>query len=266
MCEENIKMTITENNETVVPKLIFIVPYRDREQHLNFFASHMEGIMSDYEKTDYNIIYIHQCDDRAFNRGAMKNIGFLYVKDVYPNEYKNITLIFNDVDTMPFTKNFLNYNTHVGNVKHFYGYDYTLGGIVSINAGDFEKTNGFPNLWAWGYEDNEFQKRVIATGLNIDRNQYYPILDKNILSIHANNERIVNRMEYLKYAKKIRDGFDSLQKVAYHYDEKTGFVNVTSFETIHKHDPNFDKIHNFKNGNIPFSTGYKTPQMKMLSL
>lgn len=263
MCDENIKIIITEKKESEIPKLIFIVPYRDREQHMLFFASHMEEVLSDFEKTDYSILYIHQCDKRPFNRGAMKNIGFLYVKNEYPNDYQNINLIFNDVDTMPFTKNFLNYETHDGNVKHYYGFDFTLGGIVSIKGGDFEKTNGFPNLWAWGYEDNEFQKRVIANGMHIDRSQYYPMFDKNILNIHGSNERLVNKLEYTKFTKNINDGFNTLQNVSYTFDEKTGFVNVDSFETIHKHDPTQDKIHDLKNGNVPYSRGYKNPTMKL---
>ena len=67
----------------------------------------------------------------------MKNIGLLVIKDLYPNDYKNINLVFNDVDTMPFTKNFLNYFTKPNIVKHFYGFRNTLGGIVSIMANDF---------------------------------------------------------------------------------------------------------------------------------
>ena len=77
-------------------KIIFIVPYRDRKQHYDIFSEHMKTILEDIEPTDYDIFYIHQTDTRSFNRGAMKNIGFLYVKDKYPDTYKDITLVFND--------------------------------------------------------------------------------------------------------------------------------------------------------------------------
>ena len=47
-----------------------------------------------------------------FNRGATKNIGFLAMK--YPDTYKQITFVFNDVDTIPNKKNLFNYKTRKG--------------------------------------------------------------------------------------------------------------------------------------------------------
>ena len=164
-----------------IPKIIFLIPYRDRMQHKIHFQVYMKYIMEDYNEKDYKIYFVHQCDNRNFNRGAMKNIGFIAIKNKYPNHYKNITLVFNDVDTMPYTKNLLNYQTNIGTIKHFFGFTFALGGIVSITGYDFELIGGFPNLWAWGLEDNTLNNRAKKYNIKIDRSVFYKILDPNIL-------------------------------------------------------------------------------------
>lgn len=265
--KETIKMQIEELNQKkdaiIVPKLIFIIPYRDREQQQIFFSNHMKCIMSDYNETDYKILYIHQCDERDFNRGAMKNIGFLFVKNTYPDDYKQITLIFNDIDTMPFSKNFLNYDTTMGNIKHFYGFTYTLGGIVSVKAADFEKTDGFPNLWAWGYEDNAFHKRVEARKINIDRDKFFKIYDKNIMHFHDGVSRTVNYNEYKKYAYDYKDGISTINDLKYSYDINSGFVNVSTFNTPYKPISEKNMEHNLIKGSVPFKKKRRAGGMKM---
>lgn len=232
-----------------VPKLVFIVPYRDREQQYLFFSNHMKLVLADREPDTYKILYIHQMDTRKFNRGALKNIGFLTVKSMYPDDYKNITLIFNDIDTMPFTTGFLKYDTKPGTIKHFYGFEFTLGGIVSINAGDFEKINGFPNFWSWGYEDNMLNERALKSNLTIDRNQFYPIFDKNILYLTDSKNRITNRSEYDIYLSKTTEGINTITDLEYIVDDKTGFVNVSKFNT--------QREENHSKGHIVFSTTNK---------
>ena len=240
-------------SSNLVPKIIFIVPYRDRPQHLHFFKEQMAKVLSNIPKTDYKIYILHQQDDRKFNRGAMKNIGYLVVKELYPNHYKNITLVFNDVDTMPYTKNFLKYDTVPGVVKHFYGYKFALGGIVSITAGDFEKTTGFPNFWAWGYEDNALKQRVDNAGLKVDYTQFYPIKDGNILQLSDGDNREVSRTEYNVYRSNNADCVSDIHGLTYNIEEDTGFVNVTAFEPKIPDDKIVTNTHSFKNGNTPFA-------------
>jgi hypothetical protein len=247
---------------TDYPKVIFIVPYRDRQQHYEFFSQHMARILDGLQ---YRILYIHQKDTRSFNRGAMKNIGFLTVKDLYPTAYKNITLVFNDIDTMPFTPGFLNYDTTAGVVKHFYGFTFTLGGIVSMNAGDFERVNGFPNYWAWGFEDNELNRRVIASGIRLDRSQFFPIMDKNILQLQDGFSRAVNRTEFDAYATQSGEGINSISQLVYDIEESTGFVNVTDFKTNRDENVTSRSVYDLRTGNTPFKpkTRGRVPKMKM---
>ena len=245
-----VEETLLEIQKDQIPKLVFIVPYRDREQQYLFYSKHMKIIMED--EPNYKIFYIHQCDKRDFNRGAMKNIGFLYVKNKYPNDYKNITLVFNDIDIMPLTKNFLYYDTTHGNIKHFYGFENTLGGIVSIKASDFEEINGFPNFWAWGYEDNLLQKRVLKANKNIDRKQFYKIMDKNILILHDGVSRTVNKKEFDRYLQDTKEGIDSIYHLHYTVDEQTGFVNVQLFKTSTEPEVVENKEYDLRNGPRPF--------------
>jgi hypothetical protein len=240
----------------IIPKLVFIVPYRNREKQLVAFKTHMKYILEDYPKDDYEIYFIHQKDERIFNRGAMKNIGFLAIKDKYPENYKNITLVFNDVDTMPVKKNLFDYNTVKGVVKHFFGFTFTLGGIVSIKAGDFEMVNGFPNFWAWGYEDNLLQMRLESVGIKIDRSIFYKIGDKNIIQHNEETTREVNQGEYERYVRKTAEGIYSIRDLQYDIDAETGFVNVNWFLTDSNPNINQYRLHDLKEGPRPYDTKF----------
>ena len=64
-------------------KIFFIIPYRNREPQKNYFLRYKKYILEDLKEEDYEIVISHQRDDRPFNRGAVKNIGFLYVKKCF---------------------------------------------------------------------------------------------------------------------------------------------------------------------------------------
>jgi hypothetical protein len=53
----------------------------------------MPIILEDVPSTDYKIYFVQQCDTRDFNRGAMRNIGFLAIKNKYPNAFTDINSI-----------------------------------------------------------------------------------------------------------------------------------------------------------------------------
>lgn len=227
-----------------VPSRIFIVPYRNRKEQKFFFSNQMSYILEG--DADYEIYFVHQSDKRSFNRGATKNIGFLAMKDKYPNDYQNITFIFNDVDTVPFFKIF-DYNTEPGVIKHYYGFEYALGGIVVINGGDFEKINGYPNFWGWGMEDASLQKRSIAHNLVIDRSQFYKIGSPEILQLFDGVSRLICKKDPQRMQNDNGlDGLMTIHDLQYTIDSQSSnpsdnvfvknnnriqVVNVTSFVT-----------------------------------
>jgi len=245
MTENNINLSTTN-----IPKKIFIVPYRNRVQQKFFFCKYMSFILED--KDDYEILFSHQCDARTFNRGATKNIGFIAAKNKYPEHYKDITFIFNDVDTIPFHKIF-DYETTQGVVKHYYGFKYTLGGIVVIKGSDFERTNGYPCFWGWGMEDNVLQKRCDNIGLITDRSVFYNIGSPEILQLFDGISRIISKKD--PWRGEHDNGIDGLKTITnlrYNIDDKSDNPNDNIF-SLHNERIKIVNIKTFLT-HIPFGS------------
>lgn len=239
--------TIDTNMNEKIPDIVFIVPYRDRAHHKYFFTKYMKHILD--KNLNFEIYFSHQCDKRAFNRGAMKNIGFLAIKRKYPDHYKNISFVFNDIDTVPFNKLF-DYTTKPGIVSHYYGFRFALGGIVVFNGGDFEKINGFPCYWGWGIEDNIIQQRCVDHNIKIDRTNFYALGSPEILQLFDGINRVISKTDPKRMREETNiDGLSSIRNIQ-HKIEKTSpnfndnifidrdidildfnFINVTYFST-----------------------------------
>ena len=222
----------------MIPKKIFIVPYRNREAHKAVFLSHMKTLLKDDK--DYEILIIHQCDTRTFNRGAMKNIGFIYVKKKWPNNWQDITLIFHDIDLMPYKKLF-RYETKRGIIKHYYGFKFALGGIFAIKAYDFEKVKGFPNYWGWGFEDNKIQDDLKKLGGKIDYSEFIDYTDKRVVKFDATDKdhgplRSVGKVNLKRASDETyRDsGYHTINNLTYEEQKEgdsTKIINIKSFLT-----------------------------------
>lgn len=224
----------------MAPKVVYIIPYRDRETHKDFFLRHMKYVLEDVPEEDYEIYFVHQRDKQQFNRGAMRNIGFLAMKEKYRNDYLKMTFVFNDVDCMPFNKGQLQYETTQGNVKHFYGFYFALGGVVSITGKDFETVNGYPNFWAWGWEDNELQRRVSQSNLHIDRSNFYEILSKEFIHMHHGTFREVNHLEKKRYNHRTQEGIKDITLKKYTIENH--MIQVDEFSTGTAPNPNQNSI------------------------
>lgn len=242
-------MDTTTTTTSPVPKFVFIVPYRDREPHRVFFNTYIYKIMEDVPPEDWTFFFVHQNDKRPFNRGAMKNVGFLALKNTYPDDYKNIIFIFNDVDTLPYTKNILNFHTDFGVIKHFYGFHFALGGIFSIRGADFERINGFPNYWAWGGEDNLIHERAKQNGIVIDRSNFYTIGNMNILQFADGLKRLICRDELATSIMPNNvDGLSKITDLNYIIYNDTHMIDVSSFNTyisylqLHFEEQTLDRV------------------------
>ena len=214
--------------------IVFIVPYRNREPQKKVFENVMPTLLEDY---NYKILFIHQKDKRAFNRGAMKNIGFIYAKEKWPDSYKKMTLVFHDIDFMSYYKDQFNYTAKKRIVKHFFGYRWTLGGIIAITAEDFERVNGFPNIWTWGLEDNILQKRCIKAGYGVDRSKFLQggANEDQLITLWHGWERLINKQILPKFnVHSDMDGITILKHIQYtteNIKNNIDIVNVTHFLT-----------------------------------
>jgi len=235
---ENINITEFQNPDTsnniidTPPDKVFIVPYRDREPHKVVFTRVMPYILGD---SNYRILFIHQKDNRPFNRGGMKNIGFHYVRQTWPAHWKNMTLIFHDIDFMAYKKGQFSFDTKHGEINHFYGYPHTLGGIFAIKGSDFEGTAGFPNIWTWGLEDNVLKERVQAKGLKIVYPQFIHAQKntKNIIAMWHGWDRLLNPntgLQQLHYQVDSLWTILNMKWVDEKIEDKIWMVNVSNFE------------------------------------
>jgi len=218
----------------VVPEIVVIVPYRDRAPQRFAFTRIMPHILED---KNYQIAFVHQRDKRPFNRGAMKNLGFYYVKQTYPEHYKDITIVFHDVDNLPWYKDQFSYQTTKGIINHFYGFTRALGGIFAIKGVDFEQVNGFPNIWTWGLEDNIMNLRCGKLGKHVIRPQFVSSEkdNKNIVGLWHGWDRLINTHIENKYKyDNGSDGIRSLSNIVYNVvpdGDNIVEVNVTAFST-----------------------------------
>jgi len=233
-----------------IPHTIFIVPYKNRIEHKELFNKYIIELKS-YNKwsdNDIDIYYSQQCNNKMFNRGAIKNIGFIAMKNKYPNHWKNITFIFHDIDSIPNDVSLIPYKTMTGKVAHYYGYKFSLGGIFAIKGIDFEKTNGFPNFWGWGFEDNIINNRIQKIkSLIVDRDIFYDITDTRINRPFDGFKRKYSKTELKIYNEKIYyGGLSTIYNL--NYEIINEYINIYSFITERNYNENEFLYHDVRNG------------------
>jgi hypothetical protein len=175
-------------------KYNFIIPYRNRKGHLDEFIKRFSGFIVN-KNIDVQFFVIHQMHPGPFNRGAMKNIGFLEVHKTRPDGL----FIFHDIDLYPTYWGSIDYSANPGEIKHSIGIKgENLGGICCFWKNEFEQINGFPNYWGWGIEDVTLLYRAKRHNIPINETNCVSLDDKQKCFIPIHTRDATKEDEYAK--------------------------------------------------------------------
>ncbi len=162
-------------------RLAIVVPYRGRPGHLDQFVSHV-GLYFARDKADctipYRVLVIEQEPGLPFNRGALKNIGFLLGRE--DGDYT----CFHDVDYLPVWADYSWAPVPTRIVWHgaeqrplapgrsdrivTHNPDTFFGAVVLAPNQTFAAVNGYSNqFWGWGCEDSDLRRRYLAAGIAV---------------------------------------------------------------------------------------------------
>jgi len=150
-----------------------IVPFRDREEHLNIWLNHMHPFLQ-RQLLEYRIFVVEEVPHKVFNKAMMMNIGFIEARKLFNAD----CLIFHDVDMIP--EDDRNLYACMEKPRHLGAFcdkwNYTLpyyglfGGAISLTPAEFIRFNGYSNeFFGWGGEDDDMFQRVRASKTNITR-------------------------------------------------------------------------------------------------
>ena len=199
-------------------KLAIIVPYRDRQEHLDVFVPHMHEFLKD-KGIDYTIFIAEQTDDRPFNYGKICNV---VTKEI---DKKYTYFAFHDIDMLPMndecdysypdSPTHLSVNIEVHENK--LPYPQFFGGVVLISREDFENANGYSNeYWGYGFQDLDLLYRLERSGAYLEK--YYDL--NNVYSNYDELDILPYRIENVKLSadKKIKNiSYNEFKKEDYIY-------------------------------------------------
>ena len=197
-------------------KLCIVVPYRNREAHLNEFLPHMEKTLSE-QGIDYTILVVEQTPEKPFNRAKLLNVGYAFTEGAY--DY----YCFHDVDMLPIESDyvFCANPTHLASRAEQFNwtlpYEGYFGGVTLFDRESFVKINGYANeYWGWGAEDDDVFRRCVNSGLKISR--------KNCSFRSLSHKREIDRTLYNQNLEKLRNftgSTDGLSTLKYELVDKS---------------------------------------------
>jgi len=212
-------------------KLAIIVPFRDRQKHLDIFVPHMHEFLKD-KGIDYTIFIAEQSDDRPFNYGKLCNV---VVKEI-GEEYTYFA--FHDIDMLPMNDDcdysYPDVPIHLATQVQAHGYKLPypqyFGGVVLINREDFVEANGYSNeYWGYGFEDLDLLYRLKQSGAHTEK--FYDL--NKVYSNENLSDTLPYRIENVKISS--NDKTHLLKIVKFPLDTySVGLINPLTKESITK--------------------------------
>ncbi|XP_066270171.1 beta-1,4-galactosyltransferase 2-like [Branchiostoma lanceolatum] len=160
-------------NCTARQKVAIVIPFRDREEHLQQLLSHLHPILQ-RQQLDYGVYVVEQYGNGTFNKAMLMNIAYVFA--LTEDDFR--CFIFHDVDLLSEDDRNLytcadqpkHLSVSVDTLKYRLPYADIFGGVVALSADQFRRVNGFSNLyWGWGSEDDDMSRRVRISGWKIVR-------------------------------------------------------------------------------------------------
>ncbi|XP_033736202.1 beta-1,4-galactosyltransferase 2-like [Pecten maximus] len=156
-------------------RIAIIIPFRDREIHLKIYLSNVIPKLR-RQNADFTIYVVEQAPGSHFNRGMMRNVGFVEASKIADYD----CFIFNDVDSIFEDDRNIFRCGRDNSVRHLVTgvdvFDYKLkysilvGGIIAFTPAQFRKVNGYSNFYFdWGAEDDDIYYRTERENMVIER-------------------------------------------------------------------------------------------------
>jgi len=246
--QKNSQINIIRENK----KLSLIIPYRNREEHLEQFIPIVQQRLKE-QNIDYEIIIAEQDDNIFFNKAKLMNIAALHA------DKNSQYFIFHDVDSIAtnidyrYSNQTIKLFNYIKREKDFEEYPQTVfGGAILIPKDIFNEINGFSNnYWQWGKEDDDFLLRHLLKGKIplYDTKGKITMLPHPRALLADNDGKPTNDKNILKQNKKLSD---RNKKIFSQF--KRGIIN--------QDNDGINSIENFKITSITTKNKIKTIKIK----
>lgn len=168
-------------------KYSIIIPYRDREQHLELLIPRLQEV---FAKDSYEIIVSEQNDSDNFRIACVENVGFQHAKGdiiiLHQVDYYPTNDVSYDVANQPILpaqkgiflgkdnespREFLDipggYRGWADKIDPAF-----YGGVICMKRKHFEDINGLNPLYkGWGNEDEDLRERFVWANIPVKRNE-----------------------------------------------------------------------------------------------